>query len=235
MKLKNYVAACFIILASGITTAQNNVCTAPENEIEDLNSIGKCAIENFKKSKEKEFVTISTRRRVVRKRNTPNILKLKKDLNAISKQKQALVAINKKAKVEETNVKEGALGETLLKNFVRFNQVTDQPVFITCSGDNSSNNDLCIKETISNNILENLIYPFDAASEGIEGRVWVRFIVDKEGYVKNITTSGPENGELLEKEAERLVTLLPKFMPGKQNNDYVNVEYFIPIDFELED
>ena len=83
-------------------------------------------------------------------------------------------------------------------------------------------------------ILENLIYPFDAAAEGIEGRVWVRFIVDKEGFVKNITTSGPPNTELLENEAERLIGLLPKFIPGKLNDDYVNVEYFLPIDFQLD-
>ena len=84
-------------------------------------------------------------------------------------------------------------------------------------------------------ILDNLTYPFDAAAEGIEGRVWVRFIIDEDGYVSNITTSGPQNGALLEEEAERLVKLLPKFIPGKHNDEYVNVEYFIPIDFHLDE
>ena len=85
-----------------------------------------------------------------------------------------------------------------------------------------------------NNILEHLIYPFDAASEGVEGVVWVRFIIDVDGYIKNITTKGPPNGALLEKEASRLISLLPKFMPGKHNDNYVNVEYFMPIDFQLD-
>ncbi|WP_299680684.1 energy transducer TonB [uncultured Tenacibaculum sp.] len=235
MKLKNYLAICFVFVYT-IANAQNNVCTSPENQIEDLNSIGKCAIEKFKKSNEKEYLTVSTRSRVVRRRNTPNILKIKKNLKAISKQK----TIVEKKETLKNNSKDAILKgrtseEVLLKNYIRFDQVTDKPVFITCSDNTIYNKEECIKETILNNILENLIYPFDAASEGIEGRIWVRFIVDKEGYVKNITTSGPDNAELLEKEAERLVTLLPKFIPGKQNDAFVNVEYFIPIDFELED
>ena len=40
-------------------TAQKEVCSTEENEITDPNTIGKCAIEKFKKSNEKEFVQIS--------------------------------------------------------------------------------------------------------------------------------------------------------------------------------
>ena len=126
-----------------------------------------------------------------------------------------------------------ASGEGVINDYLRFDIVSDAPVFVDCAdyaGDSKQN---CVKETIVNTILENLTYPFDAASQGIEGRVWVRFIVDKEGYVTNITTEGPANGELLEEEAKRLVTLLPKFVSGKHNGAYVNVEYFIPIDFQL--
>ncbi|SNR14406.1 energy transducer TonB [Tenacibaculum jejuense] len=231
MRPKNYLTFCFALVFT-ITFAQNNVCTSSDHEIEDLNSIGKCAIEHFKKSKKKEYVAISTRSRVVRRRKSNNILKLKKNIKAISKQK---TIVERNEKRQNTLLANNTSSEQLLKSYVRFDQVTDQPVFITCSDNSISDQEECIKETISNNILENLIYPFDAASEGIEGRVWVRFIVDQEGYVKNITTSGPEKGELLEKEAKRLVNLLPKFIPGKQNENYVNVEYFIPIDFELED
>ncbi|SED17320.1 TonB family C-terminal domain-containing protein [Tenacibaculum sp. MAR_2009_124] len=122
----------------------------------------------------------------------------------------------------------------LPNDFIRFDQVTEEPTFITCAHYSDFKKEKCVKETIVNNIMENMVYPFDAASEGIQGRVWVRFIVDKEGYVTRITTRGPENGSLLEKEAERLVKLLPKFLPGKHNNQYVNVEFFMPIDFELE-
>ncbi len=230
MKLKNYLTICFLCVCF-TAIAQNDVCTSPNHEVEDLNSIGKCAIENFKKSKQKEFVAISTRSRVVRRRNTRNILKIKKDLNAISKQKKVVA----KKKQLDFKKEEKVAEERLLKSYLRFDQVTDQPVFITCSDSTIADKDNCIKATISENIVDNLIYPFDAASEGIEGRVWVRFIVDKEGYVKNVTTSGPDNGELLEKEAERLISLLPKFIPGKKDDDFVNVEYFIPIDFELDE
>ncbi len=120
-----------------------------------------------------------------------------------------------------------------IKNFIRFDLVSQKPIFINCSDNELAEQQECIRETIANNIVDNLIYPFDAASEGIQGTVWVRFIIDEDGYVTDITASGPSNGKLLEEEAERLVKLLPKFVPGKHNNQYVNVEYFIPIDFQL--
>jgi len=125
--------------------------------------------------------------------------------------------------------------QNYIQDFVTFDQVTEKPIFITCADYGVDVRQECIKETITQDILDNFTYPFDAAAEGIEGRVWVRFIIDQDGYVTNITTSGPANGVLLEQEAERLVKLLPKFLPGKQNGNYVNVEYFIPIDFHLDE
>lgn len=139
---------------------------------------------------------------------------------------------NVKADKEEVKIQ----GDNYIKDFVSFEEVKDKPIFITCLDEKGTDvRQECIKETIRSSILENLTYPFDAAAEGIQGRVWVRFIVDKQGYLTNVTTSGPKNGVLLEKEAERLVKLLPKFLPGKKNGEYVNIEYFMPFDFHLEE
>ena len=142
--------------------------------------------------------------------------------------------LNHEGSIQDSELAAKTETESMVNDFVRFDQVSEEPVFVTCANYADFDRQKCVKETFVNNILENLVYPFDAASDGIQGRVWVRFIVDKDGFVNNITTTGPENGSLLEKEAERLVKLLPKFLPGKYNNQYVNVEFFIPIDFELE-
>ncbi len=230
MILKNYLTV-FLLYTSILCVSQDNVCENSGNEFVDLNTIGKCSIENFKKSKNKEYVKIATRKRYVRKRNNVYINNLKKNIKEIA-------SVNAKAselKTLDKGVIIATKKEVIIKDYIRFDQVSKIPVFITCTGSNVEEKESCVKETFIHNVLDNLIYPFDAAAEGIEGIVWVRFIVDTDGYIKNISTKGPENGLLLEKEAERLISLLPKFIPGKYNNNYVNVEYFMPIDFRLDE
>lgn len=234
-----------ILLFIGIITvsAQKNVCTSSNNEYQDLNTIGKCAIENFKKSKRKEFIQVSSRNRYVRKKPNTHLANFKRNIKAVSsynKPKKIISKVVTKEKVSESKdvnvTKNSNLNkETFIKDYFRFDQVSKAPIFITCDSTTDDIKAECNKETISGIILENFTYPFDAAAEGISGKVWVRFVIDKDGYVTNVTTKGPENGALLEAEAERLVKLLPKFMPGKQNDEYVNVEYFMPIEFHLDE
>jgi len=201
----------------------------------DLNTVGKCAIENFKKSNNREFVRVSTRNRYLKKRNNSRI----KSLATISKRNNTAfvekTVVKTVTSVDNTRESTKDVKKALVKDFIRFDQVNEIPMFVTCEDAALDIKQNCIKETFVANLLENFTYPFDAAAEGIEGTVWVRFIIDKDGYIKNITTTGPDNGKLLEQEAERLITLLPKFVPGKHNNDYVNVEYFMPIDFQLDE
>lgn len=213
--------------------SQPKVCESSTDEFVDLNTIGKCAIEKFKKSEKKEFVKISTRNRFVRKRNK-YLTTLKTNLNSVSNESAVVV---KEVAVKEDVVKvvKSVMINKEERSLMRFDEVADIPVFINCTGLSLEEKKGCVKEVFVNNILDNFTYPFDAASEGIEGRVWVRFIIDTDGYVKNVTTAGPSNGVLLEKEAKRLVGLLPKFVPGKHNNEYVDVEYFMPIDFQLDE
>ena len=212
--------------------SQKKVCENTGDELVDMNTVGKCAIENFKKSQKKEFIKVSTRSRFVRKRNSSYLKNFKKNVNQTKARKET--ARTKEVAYAKNAIKELNAEEVMLKDFVRFDEVNNTPVFITCADVSNAVKDACIKETLVNNILENFTYPFDAAAEGIEGRVWIRFIIDKDGYVKNITSKGPNNGALLEEEAKRLVNLLPKFIPGKHNDEYVNVEYFMPIDFQLD-
>ena len=92
----------------------------------------------------------------------------------------------------------------------------------------------CFNQRMVSHIQRNFNYPDAAASQNIEGRVWVRFIIGKDGKVSNIRMKGPKNGYLLEQEAKRMVSKLPTFVPGKQNGKLTNVEYYIPVNFTLE-
>ena len=81
-------------------------------------------------------------------------------------------------------------------------------------------------------IMENMKYPKQAMKEGIQGRVAVRFIVEKDGSisdVKPILSVHP----LLNKEAVRVVESMPKWTPGKQNGKPVRVRFNLPIMFKL--
>ncbi|MCD7971170.1 MAG: energy transducer TonB [Candidatus Azobacteroides sp.] len=79
----------------------------------------------------------------------------------------------------------------------------------------------------------NLRYPVPALENEIEGRVVIEFVVSKTGeisHVKILQSLHPS----CDKEAERLIKKMPKWIPGKQNGNPVNVYYTIPIRFKLE-
>ena len=81
-------------------------------------------------------------------------------------------------------------------------------------------------------IMENMKYPKQAMKEGIQGRVAVSFIVEKDGSisdVKPILSVHP----LLNKEAVRVVKSMPKWTPGKQNGKPVRVRFNLPVMFKL--
>ena len=81
-------------------------------------------------------------------------------------------------------------------------------------------------------IMENIKYPEQAMKEGIQGRVAVRFIVEKDGSisdVKPILSVHP----LLNKEAVRVVESMPKWSPGKQNGKPVRVRFNLPVMLKL--
>jgi len=81
-------------------------------------------------------------------------------------------------------------------------------------------------------LMENIKYPEQAMKEGIQGRVTVRFIVEKDGSisdVKPILSVHP----LLNKEAVRVVKSMPKWSPGKQNGKPVRVRFNVPVMFKL--
>ena len=79
---------------------------------------------------------------------------------------------------------------------------------------------------------KNIVYPQDAVEGGIEGRVFVRFIVDPEGFVKDVTVMRGA-APALDKEALRVVKSMPKWFPGMQNGKKVSTYYNLPVVFKL--
>ena len=79
---------------------------------------------------------------------------------------------------------------------------------------------------------ENIKYPEQAEREGIEGRVVAGFIVERDGSVSNIETLKSVH-PLLDAEVVRVMSLMPNWIPGRQNGQPVRVKYSLPITFRL--
>ena len=90
----------------------------------------------------------------------------------------------------------------------------------------------CFQEKILTHIKNNFRYPYLAEKKEIQGRVFVQFTIGEGGYIDNIRTRGPH--VILEKEAKRIISLLPRFKPGSQFGKPVRVPFSIPIIFRLQ-
>lgn len=83
-------------------------------------------------------------------------------------------------------------------------------------------------------ISKNIKYPAAAQQAKIQGRVTIQFIVNTEGNIINprvLRSADP----LLDAEAIRLTTIMPKWKPGMQRGQAVNVKYTVPIMFRLQE
>ncbi len=114
---------------------------------------------------------------------------------------------------------------------VPFAVIEKVPQFPGCTGNNAELK-ACFQRKMQEHLHKHFKYPDAAAELNIQGRVFVFFLIDKNGKVAKIKTRGPN--DLLEKEASRIISLLPKMEPGKQRNKPVGVPYSIPINFKLQ-
>lgn len=82
-------------------------------------------------------------------------------------------------------------------------------------------------------ISKNLNYPAMAIENNVQGRVVVQFVVTKDGSIGNVKVVRSVDRDL-DNEAIRVCKKLPKFIPGKQNGQPVNVWYTLPVTFKLQ-
>ena len=115
---------------------------------------------------------------------------------------------------------------------VPFAVIEDVPLFPGCEKVAKSERRKCFQEQINKHIRKNFRYPEIAQEMGIQGRVYVNFIISKDGSITNIRMRGPDKN--LEKEAKRIISKLPKMTPGKQRGRPVRVPFSIPISFRLQ-
>ena len=88
------------------------------------------------------------------------------------------------------------------------------------------------REELFKYLAYNMIYPADAAKNKVEGRVLVTFVIEHDGSISNVNVVNSVYPSL-DKEAIRVVSEMPKWIPGKANGKTVRVKYTIPITFRL--
>ena len=113
-----------------------------------------------------------------------------------------------------------------------FDSIERPPIYPGC--DINIKNKLlrsCFVKEIRNHIARNFRYPEFAQKKGIQGRVFVQFIIGTGGYVEQIRARGPD--PILETEAKRIISLIPKLTPGRVDGKAVRVPFSISITFRL--
>ncbi len=113
--------------------------------------------------------------------------------------------------------------------------VEEMPRFSGCEHieNTSLNKDECAKNKLLEFIYTNVKYPKEARIKGIEGVAVVQLIIEKDGSVSS-TKLLRDPGAGTGKEAKRVIDIMPKWVPGKQNGKPVRVQYVLPIKYKLE-
>ena len=111
-----------------------------------------------------------------------------------------------------------------------FMVIEDVPVFPGC--EKEKNKRVCFQKMMNKHVAKNFRYPEAAQEMGIQGRVNIMFVIQKDGSIGNVQLRGPDKS--LEKEAKRIIDKLPKMQPGKQRGTPVRVPFSLPINFKLQ-
>ncbi len=80
---------------------------------------------------------------------------------------------------------------------------------------------------------DNVKYPVVAQENGVQGRVVVSFVVEKDGSITDVQVVRSVDPSL-DREAARVVSSMPKWIPGEQNGTKVRVKFNVPVSFRLQ-
>ena len=128
--------------------------------------------------------------------------------------------------IEEVEVMDDMLDE------VPFAVIEEVPTFPGCEKLAKSERRQCFQERMDRHVRRTFRYPEIAQEMGIQGRVYVSFVIDENGNITKIQVRGPDKN--LEGEARRIIEKLPKMVPGRQRGRPVRVPFSYPITFRLQ-
>lgn len=114
---------------------------------------------------------------------------------------------------------------------VKEEEIVEEEIFVTAETMPSfMGGDLGV---FRNWVQKQLNYPLIAQENGIQGKVIIQFVVEKDGRLTNVQVLSTPDRSLSE-EAVRVLQLSPRWSPGKQRNQPVRIKYTLPVDFRIQ-
>ena len=121
-----------------------------------------------------------------------------------------------------------------LKDYIQFKLRSSNehiPVFKSCLYSEVQNNRNCFQSELNKHITKHYNYPEDAIDLGLQGKVDIQFIIQKNGRIGSIKTRGSH--KILEDDAKRITNLLPTFLPGIVDGKPTDVPFSFSINYRL--
>jgi protein TonB len=118
------------------------------------------------------------------------------------------------------------------EDVVPFVLVETKPIFPGCEGLSADQAYTCFYKGILMHIGDEIEYPAKAREIGVDGKVYVSFVINKEGFVEDVTIARSVD-RYLDAEALRVVKTLPQMIPAKQRDKPVAIMYSLPIAFNI--
>jgi len=117
---------------------------------------------------------------------------------------------------------------------MNFANVEVKPVFPGCEEHSTEDERfMCFNQSIMKHVGENFEFPYRAIENGIEGKVYVNFIIEKNGEISTVTIARGVH-ELIDDEAMRVIKLLPNLTPALIQGKPVRMQYTVPITARLQ-
>ncbi len=197
--------------------------TCEADTVDDPNSITKCSVKDVEDALN-QIEGKKLRTRIKRKKVVNGTSLSSNDVNQVSK------LDTQQAEVDKVK---NATNKLAVLRKIPFYLVDQIPLFSKCENSPLVKQNKCFEKQMAKHIANNFSYPKEALTKKQEGKILVQFTIDKDGNVIDIKKKGPENSDILKAEAERLISKLPKFIPGTHDGKKVLVKYALPIIFKL--
>jgi len=219
---RKFALALFIVFGTTLfSCTDNNGNNATIGKIEVVDSLTKNLVETLEASKPIE-------QELLGEAEYPKNRKLIGDTVIINQTKQIskgkIKSDKKFFKINGKNILVDQTTGIVAYNYIDSNEILidaeERPKFIEG------------EEALKAFINKNIIYPSYAKENNIEGRVIVRFVVEKDGSISN-TDILRKLGFGCDEEVIRLIKSMPKWVPGKQNGKPIRVYFTLPIVFKL--
>ena len=120
--------------------------------------------------------------------------------------------------------------EHFIDEEIPFIAIEEVPIFPGC--ENMPDKRACFQQMIHDHVKRNFQYPKEAIEIGLEGKVYIMFVIEKDGTIGQIRLRSPH--QILEHEAERIISTIPVMVPGKQRGTAVKVSFSLPLTFTLQ-